>query len=578
VSSSVIKTLESHGLLQVLDKEILRDPLRGEAFEKGAEFQLNADQKKVLAEIESALKSKKFDAFLLHGVTGSGKTEVYIRAMRKALSKGKSSLMLVPEISLTPIFSRRLRAHFGSDVAILHSSLSAGERFDEWRRIRNGAARIVIGTRSAIFAPLDNLGLIIIDEEHDTSYRQQESPFYNARDIAVVRAQFSDSVVVLGSATPALETYFNAEKGKYKKLHLPDRIHNRPLAKAELIDMRSVFKTFGKDPVFSPQLLDAIADTHAKGEQTIILLNRRGYSNFLLCRSCGETIRCKNCDISLTFHKGKNLLICHYCNFQRVVPKLCPSCESKFVYFIGEGTEKLEDILKNKFSDLRIARLDRDTASRRSQFEETILSFSERKIDLLVGTQMLAKGHDFPNVTLVGVVSVDNVLGLPDFRSAERTFQLLTQVAGRAGRGEAAGQVLIQTFYPEHYAIRHAVNQDYEGFYREEISFRKNFNYPPFVALASLIIHHKNYNYAFDNAQILREEMEKLKGKFNVRVLGVAPAPLARLKDEYRLQILVKAVKRNELREFLDSALHDARERVCDLRIVAVEIDPVSLM
>ncbi len=578
VSPSVVKTLESHGIVQIHDKEILRDPLKGESAAKEDELELNADQKNVFDQIESALQHDKFDAFLLHGVTSSGKTEVYIRAMRAALAMGKSSLMLVPEISLTPIFSRRLRSHFGGEVAILHSSLSAGERFDEWRRIRNGTARIAIGTRSAIFAPLEDLGLIIVDEEHDASYRQQESPYYNARDIALVRAQQGECVVVLGSATPALETYFNAEKGKYKLVVLPERINRRPFAKAELIDMRSVFKTLGKDPIFSPQIVEAIGETHAKGEQTIILLNRRGYSNFIMCRSCGETIRCTNCDISLTFHKHNNLLVCHYCNFRRAVPGVCPTCQSQFIYFVGEGTEKIEDILKNKFSELRIARLDRDTAMRRSQFEETILSFSERNIDLLVGTQMLAKGHDFPNVTLVGVVSVDNILGLPDFRSAERTFQLLTQVAGRAGRGSAPGKVLIQTFYPDHYAIRHAAKQDYEGFYREEIRFRKNFNYPPFVALASLIIHHKNYNYAFDNAQILREEMEKARGEFNVRILGVAPAPLARLKNEHRLQILVKAVKRSELRKFLDIAFEKARARVCDLRTVNLEIDPVSLM
>jgi len=577
-SASSINTLAKRGVLEIFVQEIRRDPLENATLPDLLNLTLTDEQTTVLAEINFALQTQKYKAFLLHGVTGSGKTEIYIRAMKEVLAKGKSALMLVPEIALTPVFSRRLRAVFGNEVAILHSNLSTGERFDEWRRLRAGTARIAIGTRSAVFAPLQNIGLIIVDEEHDGSYRQHESPFYHGRDVAIVRANFAKAVVVLGSATPALETFHNSQNGKYDYLTLPNRIGNRPLATAELVDMREVFKVDGKNAIFSPQLIEAIEETHSRGEQSIILLNRRGFSSFVLCRACGETIRCNNCDITLTFHKREAKLICHYCNHRERVPHKCPLCESKFLYFVGEGTEQIEDILRRKFSNLKIARIDRDTTSRRKSFEEVLMSFSRGEIDMLVGTQMLAKGHDFPNVTLVGVISVDAGLALPDFRSAEKTFQLLTQVAGRAGRGRLQGRVLIQTFHPEHYALRHANTQSYEDFYAEEIRFRKNLNYPPFVALASILIKHSNYNYAFDNAQILRDCLQKSNVEKSCIVLGPAPAPLARLKGEHRLQILVKAGNRTKLRETLDFALSEAQEKFCDLRVVNVEIDPVNLL
>jgi primosomal protein N' (replication factor Y) len=577
-SASSINTLAKRGVVEIFVQEIFRDPLENATLPDLQNLTLTDDQTAVLSEINSALQAENYKAFLLHGVTGSGKTEIYIRAMKEVLAKGKSALMLVPEIALTPIFSRRLRSVFGNEVAILHSNLSTGERFDEWRRLRAGTARIAIGTRSAVFAPLQNIGLIIIDEEHDGSYRQHESPFYHGRDVAIVRANFAKAVVVLGSATPALESFHNSQNGKYEYLRLANRIGNRPLARAELIDMREVFKVDGKNAIFSPDLIEAIEETHSRGEQSIILLNRRGFSSFVLCRTCGETIRCNNCDITLTYHKREAKLICHYCNHRERVPHKCPHCESKFLYFVGEGTEQIEDILRRKFSNLKIARIDRDTTGRRKSFEEVLMSFSRGEIDMLVGTQMLAKGHDFPNVTLVGVISVDAGLALPDFRSAEKTFQLLTQVAGRAGRGRLQGRVLIQTFHPEHYALRHANTQSYEDFYAEEIRFRKNLNYPPFVALASILIKHSNYNYAFDNAQILRDCLQTSNQEKNCIVLGPAPAPLARLKGEHRLQILVKARNRQKLRETLDFALTEAQEKFCDLRVINVEIDPVNLL
>jgi len=578
VSQSVLKTLEKRGFIKITEQEVFRDPLFSSALPEITDIVLTGEQDEMLRKIEDAIAAKKYHAFLLHGITGSGKTEVYIRAMKLTLEQGKTALMLVPEIALTPIFSRRLRAIFGDEVAILHSSLSTGERFDEWRRLRSGQARIAIGTRSAVFAPLENIGLVVIDEEHDTSYRQHEPPFYHGRDVAVVRANMSDAVVILGSATPAMESFYNAQHGKYEYLNLPNRIGNRPLAQAELIDMREIFAEKGKDEIFSDQLLSAIEETHALGEQSIILLNRRGYSSFVLCRSCGESIKCPNCDITLTFHKRINSLVCHYCNFRRRVPEVCPNCESQYLFFVGEGTEQLADILQRKFSHIRSARIDRDTISRRRLFEETILDFAAGDIDMLVGTQMLAKGHDFPNVTLVGVVSVDAGLGLPDFRSAERTFQLLTQVAGRAGRGDRKGRVLIQTYYPDHYALQYAQNQDYLGFYEQEIGFRERFNFPPFVSLAAVLISHSNYEYALQNAQLMRDCLQRANAEKKVIVLGPAPAPLARLKGEFRLQILLKSASRKKLREVLDHALAEAHDRSGDMRIIKIEIDPLNLM
>lgn len=576
--ASSINTLARRGLVEIFTKEVLRDPLADLPPDDSKDIRLNPEQSFALSKIEDAISAGAYKAFLLHGVTGSGKTEVYIRAMKHALDLGRSALMLVPEIALTPIFSRRLRSVFGSDVAILHSNLSPGERFDEWRRIRRGDARIVIGTRSAIFAPLESPALVIVDEEHDTSYRQNESPFYNARDVAVMRANLNSSVVVLGSATPSLESYHNARSGKYEYLQLQNRIGNRPLANAELIDMREVFRRAGKDVVISPQLVQAIQQTHAKGEQSIILLNRRGFSQFVLCRSCGERLRCKNCDITLTYHRRDAKLVCHYCGFTASTPRECPFCESEYLYFIGQGTEQVEDILAKKFPDLKIARIDRDTMAKKGQMARTLLAFDAGEIDMLVGTQMLAKGHDFHNVTLVGVISVDIGLGLPDFRSAERTFQILTQVAGRAGRGDLPGRVLIQTYYPEHYALRHACRQDFEGFYDEEIRFRAQLSYPPFVAIASILVKHADEESAWRNANIVKNALDAVNGERGCRILGVAPASLSRLKGEYRMQILLKSQSRKTLRETIEIGLHLAEQNGAEMRHVFTEIDPVNLM
>src|SRR5258707_7767324 len=498
--------------------------------------------------------------------------------MDAALDRDQGAMMLFPEIALTPILSRRLGAHFGGQIAIFHSSLSKGERFDEWSRLRSGEARVVLGTRSAVFAPVRNLGVIIIDEEQDSSYRQEESPFYHARDTAIVRAQKESAVVILGSATPSLESFHNAQGGKYEYLLLPERVANRPMAVAEMVDMREVFARRKKPAIFSDELLTAINQTHARGEQSIILLNRRGYSSFILCRACGESINCPNCDVTLTYHREDRTLICHYCNHRQRAPEACPTCGSKYIYYVGEGTEQIEEMLRKRFPALRIGRIDRDTKSRRHQFEKTLLDFGKGELDLLVGTQMLAKGHDFPNVTLVGVVSVDAGLALPDFRAAERAFQLITQVAGRAGRGDLPGRVLIQTYHPHHYALRHAQAQDYRGFYDEEIRHRRNNAYPPFVALSLLLSRHKDPARALGTAQQLRDALNEANRDHSCRILGPAPAPISRLRGEHRVQLLIKSRSRKQMRAVIDSALQSLQKAGNDLRSVTVEIDPVSMM
>ncbi|MGZ5435607.1 MAG: primosomal protein N' [Pyrinomonadaceae bacterium] len=578
ISPSVIATLKKRGVVEEFEQEIRRDPLALAELPATDEFKLTARQEAALRTIETAISNGAFSPFLLHGVTGSGKTEVYIRGMRAALHSGRGAMMLVPEISLTPILSRRLRAHFGDQIAIFHSSLSRGERFDEWSRLRTGEARVVLGTRSAVFAPVKNLGLIIVDEEQDSSYRQEESPFYNARDTAIVRAQKESAAVVMGSATPSLETFHNAQTGKYQYLELPERIGERGLATAELVDMRDVFARHKKPVVFSDQLLEAIEQTHSKSEQSIILLNRRGYSSFILCRSCGESIMCPNCEVTLTFHRGDRVLICHYCNHRERAPAQCPHCESKYIYYVGEGTEQVEELLRKRFPRLRIGRIDRDTKSRRREFEQTLLDFEKGKLDMLVGTQMLAKGHDFPNVTFVGVISVDAGLALPDFRAAERTFQLITQVAGRAGRGDRPGRVFIQTYHPHHYALKHAVAQDYVGFYNEEIRHRRNHQYPPFVALALLLTRHKDANRAYELAGAAKKALIEADPDRTCRVLGPAPAPLARLRAEFRFHVLVKSRSRKQMRAVIDLALKALEDAGHDLRPVSLEIDPISMM
>jgi primosomal protein N' (replication factor Y) len=578
VSSSVVRTLEKRGMIEVFAQEVRRNPLAH--IEPGLfdAVTLNTDQQQALDQIVARIDERRYATFLLHGVTGSGKTEIYIRAMYEATRRGLTAMMLVPEIALTPVFSRRLRSSFGDSVAILHSSLSDGERADEWRRIKEGEARVVIGTRSAVFAPLEALGVIVIDEEHETSYKQDETPRYHGRDTAIMRAVRAGAVVVLGSATPSLESFHNSHTGKYTYLRLQMRYGNRPLARVQTVDMREVFKRHGKQQTFSDELKTEITETFERGEQAIILLNRRGYSSFALCRSCGLAIHCPNCDVTLTYHRFNSSLLCHYCNYIRGVPRACPSCDGQYMQYVGEGTEQIEAKLRELYPGRTIARVDRDTTRRRGSMEHLLMEFAAGGIDCLVGTQMLAKGHDFHNVTLVGVISVDVGLSMPDFRAAERTFQLLTQVAGRAGRGDLPGRVIIQTYHPEHYSLLCAKAQDYEEFYQREISFRRSMHYPPFTALINICIHDKEFDRASLASTDLARELRQAVSDTSLRVLGPAPAPLARLKGEHRFQILIKARSRMRAREALDIAMDRVIALGHNARSISIEVDPVSLM
>jgi primosomal protein N' (replication factor Y) len=537
---------------------------------------LNPAQAAAFDEIRTGIQAHEFQTFLLHGVTGSGKTEVYLNAIDAALAEGRSALLLVPEIALTPAVAGQFFSRFGDRVAILHSAFSDSERSDQWRRIRSGAAAVVVGTRSGVFAPMRNLGLIVVDEEHDGSYKQEETPRYNGRDVAIVRAQAAGACVVLGSATPSLESRYNAERGKYTLLELPGRIEARPMPQVDLIDMRTEFLETRKQATFSRRLLEAVAHRVENGEQTIILLNRRGFSSFVACRSCGERVQCANCSVTLTFHRRDKRLLCHYCNYAERVPTHCPKCQSEHIYFLGIGAEKVEDELHREFPKARIARLDRDTASAKRQYEAILQGFREKSYDILVGTQMIAKGHDIPNVTLVGVVSADVGLALPDFRAAERTFQLLTQVAGRAGRGSLPGIVLIQTINPDHYAVRMAAAQDYNTFYEKELQFRRMMHYPPFSAMANILVCTEQKEQALrlstELGLFLTPAPEKIK------IMGPAEAPVPRLKNEFRYQFLIKAASRKALNELLQRAQQFAREHKWSATALVIDVDPLTLL
>ncbi len=537
---------------------------------------LNPTQAAAFDQIRAAIQAHEFRTFLLHGVTGSGKTEVYLNAIDAALAEGRSALLLVPEIALTPAVAGQFFSRFGDRVAILHSAFSDSERSDQWRRIRSGAAAVVVGTRSGVFAPMRNLGLIVVDEEHDQSYKQEETPRYNGRDVAIVRAQAAGACVVLGSATPSLESRYNSERGKYQLLEIPGRIEERPMPRVELIDMRTEFLETRKQATFSRRLLEEVSHRIDNGEQTIILLNRRGFSSFVACRSCGERVQCANCSVTLTFHRRDRRLLCHYCNYAERVPTHCPKCQSEHIYFLGVGSEKVEEELHREFPKARIARLDRDTATAKRQYEAILQGFREGSYDILVGTQMIAKGHDIPNVTLVGVVSADVGLGLPDFRAAERTFQLLTQVAGRAGRGSLPGIVLIQTINPDHYAVRMAAAQDYQTFYEKELQFRRMMHYPPFSAMANILVRTEQQEQALRLSTELGYFLTPAPDR--IKIMGPAEAPVTRLKNEYRYQFLIKAASRKALNELLRRAQSFAREQKWSATALVIDVDPLTLL
>ena len=537
---------------------------------------LNPHQFQAYEQIEAALRGGTFHSFLLEGVTGSGKTEVYLKSIDATIALGRSALLLVPEIALTPAVAGQFFHRFGDRVAILHSAFHDAERAEQWRRIRNGMATVVVGTRSGVFAPVQNLGLVVIDEEHDASYKQQETPRYNGRDVAIVRARGAGAVVVLGSATPSLESRYNAERGKYTLIKLPERIEKRPMPDVEVIDMRHEFLETRKLATFSRRLVETIDERLKSREQTMLLLNRRGFSSFVACRACGERLECVNCAVTLTFHRRDRRMLCHYCNYAQKVPSECPKCGSEYLNFIGTGSEKVEEELHRDFPEARIARMDRDTVSGKRHFESILHGFRDGNFDILVGTQMIAKGHDIPNVTLVGIVSADVGLGLPDFRAAERTFQLLTQAAGRAGRGNLPGIVLIQTINPEHYAVRLASEQNYEGFYQKEIQFRKLMRYPPFAALANVLVRSQNQEDALAMSAELGRMLDPAPE--GVKVMGPAEAPVPKLKSEFRYQLLLKAADRRILNETLRDLQRFAREQKWPATALVIDVDPLTLL
>ena len=539
-----------------------------------SEFLLTTDQLKALYEIQ---KTEGFTTVLLHGVTGSGKTEIYVQAAEHALMKGKTCLVLVPEIGLTPQLTERFASRFPNRTAVLHSSLTKKQRIEEWLRIRHGNAPIVIGTRSAVFAPLANIGLVVVDEEHETSYKQEETPRYNARDTAIVRAKTAGAIIVLGSATPSMESFRNSESGKFVYVHLTSRVEDRPLPDVEIVNMREEFSAEGKQVVFSRRLLQGIEERLHRREQTMVLLNRRGFAAFLLCRKCGFTFQCSACSVSMTYHRSIHKLLCHYCGQARRPPEKCSDCGSEYIHFVGEGTERLESDLKELFPEARIGRIDRDTMRHVRDFERVFGGFRRGEIDILVGTQMIAKGHDFPLVTLVGVVAADAALSQPDFRAAERTFQLLTQVAGRSGRGNRPGEVVIQSYFPDHYTFQFACTQKFEEFYSRESRYRRAMFYPPFAALAGIVVMDRNPERAAAGARSVGEFLETVRTDA-VRIIGPAPAPLERIKHVHRHQLLIKASSRNALHRLLQQLQTHLEETKMGGTRVMIDVDPVSLL
>ena len=577
VPRTTLSTLVKRGLIEVMEEPAVFTISSSKPRPSRLELDFNLAQQAALNRLREAVEMRKFSGILLHGVTGSGKTAVYLAGMRAVLEAGRSAILLVPEIGLTPAVAADLHQIFGDEVAILHSALSDKERAQQWRRIKSGEARIVVGTRSAVFAPVADLALIIVDEEHDSSYKQEETPRYHARDIAVMRAKMADAVVVLGSATPSLESYFNAKKNKYTLVELPDRVEQRPLPEVEIIDMRQEFQETGHEQVISRKLAAEIKERFDRNEQVMVLLNRRGYSPLVLCRTCGKTLECQNCAIALTHHKREHKMVCHYCGYTAPVPKACVHCGSEYVHFLGTGSEKLEELLHGMFPQARVARLDRDTVRGHEDFERTLNALSDGELDLVVGTQMIAKGHDIHGVTLVGVVGADSALGMPDFRAAERTFQLLTQVAGRAGRGQIPGKVILQTYFQDHYAVQYAAHHDFAGFYEKELRFRSWMHYPPYSALANVLVRSNQLDQALQWSGTIGKWFEQTRHE-GVRVLGPATAPIMRLKRDYRYHFVLKSPSREKLNATLRAMLdYAARQKIPRTQVI-VDVDALWLM
>ena len=578
----LIRALENDGYLTVRHKRVYRDPF-GEPIRADTALDLNSEQQSVVVQIVDSL-NKGFTTFLLQGVTGSGKTEVYMQVAAETLKQGKSVLVLVPEIALITQMERRFRARFGERIAVLHSGLSAGERYDQWSRILQQKADIAIGARSAIFAPFPEVGLIIVDEEHDSSYKQENNLRYNARDLAVVRAKLNDCVALLGSATPSIQSCYNAFAKKFIEVNLRQRVESRPLPAIKIVDLRENLGYRGVQRFIAPVLQQAIKDTLDHHQQVLLFLNRRGFANFALCQSCGQPQRCKHCDISLTYHQKTNAFKCHYCGFSRAATSRCNICGSSKIKKLGLGTEKIETTVRKLFPSARVARMDRDTTARKGAIVKLLKGLKDQSIDILVGTQMVAKGHDFPNITLVGIICADLSLSFPDFRAGERTFQLLAQVAGRAGRGSSPGRVILQTYNPDHFSILAARDQDFNSFYNQEINSRKALNYPPFSRMIQLKISGKDpaltQNYALklgDRCRTLKTSNPSFYG--TVEIMGPIESSLTKIARRYRWQILLKGRRAKALHQFVSQLLAENPTVFHHRRVrVVIDVDPVSLM
>lgn len=575
VTSTIIRTGETNGWLTRTQQEVYRDPFQT-AVVKTASLMLNEDQQAAVDQINAAAAKGTPTTFLLEGVTGSGKTEVYLQAIEHALSQGKQALMLVPEISLTPQIVGRVRGRFGQQVAVLHSGLSAGERFDEWRRISRGEAKVVVGARSAIFAPLSNLGIIIVDEEHESSYKQDDNPRYHARDVALWRSRYYHCPVVLGSATPSLESRARAQKGAYTRLVLPQRVNRQALPEVTVVDMTAELRKHAESN-FSGQLLDAVKARLERGEQSLLMLNRRGYSSFVMCRDCGFVLPCPNCDISLTLHMDTHTMKCHYCGHEEPIPRVCPNCHSRHIRYYGTGTQKVEQELQTLLPNARIIRMDVDTTRRKGAHERLLKQFGDHQADILLGTQMIAKGLDFPDVTLVGVLNADTSLGLPDFRASERTFQLLTQVSGRAGRADKPGQVFIQTYNPDHYAIQLAKTQNYETFFGKEMQLRHRGNYPPYYFAVKIMASDLDERKA---AEAMIQIVRQLKTVLSPAaiMLGPTPSAIARVNKRYYYQLVIKYKKEPQLDQALFQLLEQAQKSSRGGLQIAIDRNPMSFM
>lgn len=576
-STALLNEAAKNGWLTFIEKEAYRDPFANQTFEKTTALSLNAEQQVAVETILQSVQEQQSQTYLLEGITGSGKTEVYLQVIAEVLNQGKTAIMLVPEISLTPQMVQRFKSRFGEHVAVMHSGLSQGEKYDEWRKIERGEAEVVVGARSAIFAPIENIGVIIIDEEHEASYKQEETPRYHARDLAIWRSEYHHCPVVLGSATPSLESRARAQKNVYQRLRLTQRANQAAtLPTIDVVDMRQEVEN-GNVSSFSMSLQEKLQERLEKNEQSVLLLNRRGYSSFVMCRDCGYVLPCPNCDISLTLHMDSKTMKCHYCGHEERIPYRCPNCGQDKIRYYGTGTQKVEEELQTLLPDSRILRMDVDTTRRKGAHEKILRTFGEGQADILLGTQMIAKGLDFPNVTLVGVLNADTALNLPDFRSSERTFQLLTQVSGRAGRAEKPGEVIIQSFNPEHYAIQLAKAQDYEDFYTKEMYIRHRGDYPPYYFTVQITASHPEENEA---AKQMFQIARKLKQGLSPQAILLGPTPNAimRVNNRYFYQVIIKYKQEPMLQPLLKEILTDTQRATARGLKLSIDAEPMNFI